>query len=89
MISEFELSNLLMTDKDSVRYVPWKPHIERSDTNLPIEREEDKYQDIRGVTRKCNQQTKNKQLFVNTEPGIQRYVSETESVPAGEVVWLS
>ena len=69
--------------------VPWKPHIERSDTNLPIEREEDKYQDIRGVTRKCNQQTKNKQLFVNTEPGIQRYVSETESVPAGEVVWLS
>ena len=42
-------SNSLMTDKTSVRYVPWKPHIEWK----WIEYSKSEYQDIRGHTRDC------------------------------------
>ena len=50
-----------------------------------------KYQDIRGVTRKCNQTNQNKQLLiVNTiNQRMQRYASKRNTVPAVWIVWLS
>ena len=34
VISGFEESSLLMTDKTSVTYVPWKPHIEKNELSI-------------------------------------------------------
>ena len=50
-----------------------------------------KYQDIRGVTRKCNQ-TNQKQAIINCKhhkPKMQRYASERNTVPAVWINWLS
>ena len=50
-----------------------------------------KYQDIRGVTRKCNQ-TNQKQAIINCKhhkPKMQRYASERNTVPAVRINWLS
>ena len=61
------------------RNVPWKLHIENliQSSNWKVW---NKYQDIRGVTRKCNQTNQNKQLLiVNTiNQRMQRYASREE-----------
>ena len=72
------------------RNVPWKLHIENliQSSNWKVW---NKYQDIRGVTRKCNQ-TNQKQAIINCKhhkPKMQRYASERNTVPAVWINWLS
>ena len=83
------LSSLWMTDKLQSD-VPWKLHIENliQSSNWKVW---NKYQDIRGVTRKCNQ-TNQKQAIINCKhhkPKMQRYASERNTVPAVWINWLS
>ena len=64
------------------RNVPWKLHIENliQSSNREVW---NKYQDIRGVTRKCNQ-TNQKQAIINCKhhkPKMQRYASEKWKAP--------
>ena len=73
---EFE-SLHLHSPKGDITYVPWKLHIENliQSSNRKVW---NKYQDIRGVTRKCNQ-TNQKQAIINCKhhkPKMQRYASE-------------
>ena len=84
------LSSLLMTDKvQSDMYLENCIHenlIQSSNRKVW-----NKYQDIRGVTRKCNQ-TNQKQAIINCKhhkPKMQRYASERNTVPAVWINWLS
>ena len=66
-------SSLLMTDKISVKNVPWKPHIETIDNFF-----KKKYQDIRGhVSWKGDMETKKE----TNKPEMQRYASELPPYP--------
>ena len=63
VIHKFELIEVVNDWYTSVKYVPWKLHIENliQSSNWKVW---NKYQDIRGVTRKCNQTNQNKQLLI-------------------------
>ena len=83
---EFE-SLHLHSPKGDITYVPWKLHIENliQSSNREVW---NKYQDIRGVTRKCNQ-TNQKQAIINCKhhkPKMQRYASEKWKAPVQAVI---